>query len=152
MRQQFLRSQKLEGIERDCEKQVANYKDQLKRSEAYALSWEQKMEAAIGHDNVDNVVELIAKLKAELATERQAREALQEQLDSAQADPGVDVKDAAKGYLVRAPKRKLRVCNRGELAVQAAKAAAKNGSGYADVYALVQMGRAVRGAEWVESK
>lgn len=112
--------------------------------------WETTMMNAIGEDGPGSVAEAIEKLKAELATEREASEALQGML--AQADTGVDVREAARGYLVRAPKRKLRVCNRGELAVQAAKAAAKNGSGYADVFALVPMGRAVRGAEWVESK
>lgn len=62
------------------------------------------------------------------------------------------IRDTAKGYLVRAPKRRLRVCKRGELAVQLAKAAAKNGSVFADVFALVPMGRAVRGAEWRDAE
>lgn len=97
------------------------------------------------------VMDLRAAMEMQATEMRRAyaeREALQEQLDAAQADPGVDVTDAAQGYLVRAPKRRLRVCKRGELAVHLAKTAAKNGSGYADVFALVPMGRAVRGAKW----
>lgn len=52
------------------------------------------------------------------------------------------------GYLVRAPKRPLRTFSQPELAQAAAMAAARNGSGRGEVFALVPVGRAVRGAEW----
>jgi hypothetical protein len=130
------------------------------------MQWEQSMMAAIGEDGVGDVAKAIAHLKeeaaynkagfnsameernalrAELAAERQAREALQEQIN---ADPAVDVKDAARGYLVRAPKRRLRILTKPESAVAAAMAAARNGSGRGDVFALVPVGTARRGAEW----
>lgn len=81
------------------------------------------------------------RLRAELATERQAREALQEQ-------DGVDVKDAAVGYLVRVTKRKPRYVTRPERAQDAALAAVRAGAGRAEVLAVVPVGVARRGAEW----
>ena len=81
------------------------------------------------------------RLRAELAAERQAREALQEQ-------DGVDVKDAAVGYLVRVTKRKPRYVTRPERARDAALAAVRAGAGRAEVLAVVPVGVARRGAEW----
>lgn len=81
------------------------------------------------------------RLRGELATERQAREALQEQ-------DGVDVKDAAVGYLVRVTKRKPRYVTKPEMARDAALAAVRAGAGRAEVLALVPVGTARRGAEW----
>ena len=54
----------------------------------------------------------------------------------------------AAGYLVRAPKRAPRITTKQETAVAAALAAARNGSGRGEVFALVPVGKAVRGAEW----
>ena len=71
------------------------------------------------------------------------RDALREQLDSI---PTVEAHTA--GYLVRAPKRKPAIVTKAESAVARAMAAARNGSGRADVYALVLTGTARRGAEW----
>lgn len=85
------------------------------------------------------------RLRAELATERQAREALQEQ------DDAVDVTEAAVGYLVRAPKRKPRLVTKPERAREAALAAVRAGAGRAEVLAVVPVGVARRGAEWQES-
>jgi len=82
------------------------------------------------------------RLRAELATERQAREALQEQSDA------VDVKDAAVGYLVRVTKRKPRYVTKPERARDAALAAVRAGAGRAEVLAVVPVGVARRGAEW----
>lgn len=65
-----------------------------------------------------------------------------------EAEPSIDVKDAATAYLVRAPKRRPQIRKNPEQAVAAAMAAARNGSGSGHVYALVPIGRAVRGAEW----
>ncbi len=96
-----------------------------------------------------SLAEQVARMRADLATERQARMALQEQMN---ADPGVDVKDAAVGYLVKAPKRKPRLLTKPESAVSAAMAAARNGSGRGEVFALVPVGRAVRGAEWKDAE
>ncbi len=81
------------------------------------------------------------RLRAELAAERQAREALQEQ-------DGVDVKDAAVGYLIRVTKRKPRYVTKPERARDAALAAVRAGAGRADVLAVVPVGVARRGAEW----
>ena len=81
------------------------------------------------------------RLRAELATERQAREALQEQ-------DGVDVKDAAVGYLIRVTKRKPRYVTKPERARDAALAAVRAGAGRAEVLAVVPVGVARRGAEW----
>ena len=81
------------------------------------------------------------RLRAELATERQAREVLQEQ-------DGVDVKDAAVGYLIRVTKRKPRYVTKPERARDAALAAVRAGAGRAEVLAVVPVGVARRGAEW----
>lgn len=51
-------------------------------------------------------------------------------------------------YLVRAPKRRLRAYRNADSAQAAALAAARNGSGRGEVFALVPVGKAVRGAEW----
>ena len=82
------------------------------------------------------------RLRAELAAERQAREALQEQSDA------VDVKGAAVGYLVRVTKRKPRYVTKPERARDAALAAVRAGAGRAEVLAVVPVGVARRGAEW----
>lgn len=55
---------------------------------------------------------------------------------------------APVGYLVRTPKRPLRTFAKSESAQAAAMAAARNGSGRGEVFALVPVGAAVRGAEW----
>ena len=59
-----------------------------------------------------------------------------------------DDRYTAAGYLVRAPKRAPRITAKQETAVAAALAAARNGSGRGEVFALVPVGKAVRGAEW----
>ena len=82
------------------------------------------------------------RLRAELATERQAREALQEQSDA------VDVKDAAVGYLVRVPKRAPILRRKPESARSAALSAVRAGASRAEVLAVVPVGTARRGAEW----
>jgi len=82
------------------------------------------------------------RLRGELAAERQAREAMQEQSDA------VDVKDAAVGYLIRVTKRKPRYVTKPERARDAALAAVRAGAGRAEVLAVVPVGVARRGAEW----
>ncbi|ENO76556.1 hypothetical protein B447_17471 [Thauera sp. 27] len=86
---------------------------------------------------------------AELAYERSARIALQEQIESTAARTLESIDPA--GYLVRAPKRPLRTFSKAEAAQAAAMAAARNGSGRGEVFALVPVGKAVRGAEWREA-
>lgn len=82
------------------------------------------------------------RLRAELATERQAREALQEQSDA------VDVKDAAVGYFVCVPKRAPILRLKPESARSAALSAVRSGAARAEVLAVVPVGTARRGAEW----
>ena len=69
----------------------------------------------------------------------------------APAEEAVDVMEAAAGYLVRAPKRRLRVLTKPQAARAVALAAAKT-AGRAEVLALVPVGKAVRGSEWREAK
>lgn len=101
-----------------------------------------------GQDVCKYTVLAIEIMKAELANERQARQALQEQLD---ADPGIDIKDAATGYVMLASKRKPRRITTPENAREAAIAAIRAGAQRAEVFALVPVGRAVRGAVWKDS-
>lgn len=93
-----------------------------------------------------NAINEADRLRAELAAERQAREAQQEQADA------VDVKDAAIGYLVRATKRKARYLTQPERAREAALSAVRTGAAKAEVLAVVPVGTAHRGAEWRTGK
>ena len=85
------------------------------------------------------------RLRGELAGERQAREALQEQ-------DGVDVTDAAVGYLIRVPKRAPILRRKPESARSAALGAVRAGAARAEVLAVVPVGVARRGAEWQASE
>lgn len=85
------------------------------------------------------------RLRAELAAERQAREALQEQANA------VDVKDAAVGYLIRVPKRDPILRRKLDSARFAALGAVRAGAARAEVLAVVPVGAARRGAEWGEA-
>lgn len=79
---------------------------------------------------VDAAQQTIAKLEAE----------------SAEA---IDVKDAASAFMVKAPGKKARICKKPENARNAALSGARQ-HGVARVFALVLVGKAVRGAEWKE--
>ena len=83
-----------------------------------------------------------ARLRAELAIERQARKALQEQGNA------TDVTAAAVGYLVRVPKRPPMIRRKPEAARLAALSAVRAGAARAEVLAVVPVGAARRGAEW----
>ena len=114
--------------------------------------------AAMVSEHDDEVFEQarsVVELRNLLAEERAVRMALQEQLEAMQRDAmrgasllSGDDRYTAAGYLVRAPKRPLRTFSKAEAAQAAAMAAARNGSGRGEVFALVPVGRAVRGAEW----
>lgn len=88
-------------------------------------------------------IEQASQHRAELATERQAREALQEQ---AAGPVGV------AGYIVRAAKRKPRTIMKADTAKSAALGAIRAGAQRADVFALVLVGTARRGAEWGDAQ
>lgn len=89
----------------------------------------------------DNRKKRIAELETKLGYANQQVEALTEQLIG--DEEAVDVVDAAKGYLVRALKRKPRFLTKPESAVLAAQHAAK-ATGRGEVFALVPVGVAVR--------
>lgn len=72
------------------------------------------------------------------------------ELAGVQGADAVDVKDAAVGYIVRVVGKKPRICTKPNNAHEAAMAAAR-AHGRADVFALVPVGKAVRGAEWKEA-
>lgn len=112
--------------------------------------------------DLDTVHEILAPFSGDLdpsdLTEIQlaeiAAKAIRATLDTAETmatgDDAVDVIDAATGYLVRVPKRRPRIITKPQSAREAALAAARNGAGRADVFALVHVGSARRGAEWKE--
>ena len=56
--------------------------------------------------------------------------------------------DTAAGYLVRASKRKPRALQAADKAREAALGAIRAGAARAEVFALVPVGQARRGAEW----
>ena len=120
--------------------------DDLRTRLAAALEighvWEREMKAAAGVDSPAEVTAVIEGLRAGLAIERQAREALQEQSGA------VDVKDAAVGYLVRVPNRAPVLRRKPESARAAALSAVRAGAARAEVMAVVPGGTARRGAEW----
>lgn len=84
---------------------------------------------------------VIADLNAQLGHARIQIDALNEQL--MHGEEAVDVKDAARGYLVCAPKRKPAKLMNAESAVARAKSAAK-ATGRGEVFALVPVGIATR--------
>ena len=85
-----------------------------------------------------NAINEADRLRAELATERQAREALQDQSGVIQV----------AGYIVRAAKRKPRTILDQDKARDAALSAIRAGAQRAEVFAIVPIGAARRGAEW----
>jgi len=97
-------------------------------------------------DLADHIRSGIYALKAEFAKETQAREALQEQLDES-----VEISDVASGFVMLASKRKPRRITKIETARDAAVSAIRAGAQRAEVFALIPIGKAVRGAEWKES-
>lgn len=96
-----------------------------------------------------NAAALNTKLEHLLGVERTANEALREQIDHITHGGEPEIDGALiDGYAVVVPKRPMRRFTGHDSAVAAAMAAARNGSGRGDVFALVPVGRAVRGAEW----
>lgn len=81
----------------------------------------------------------VADLAVRLGRAITAHEALQEARSPSKSP---------EGYLVRTPKRPLRAYRNADSAQAAALAAARNGSGRGEVFELVPVGKAVRGAEW----
>ena len=84
---------------------------------------------------------VIADLNAKLGHARIQIDALNDQL--MHGEEAVDVKDAARGYLVCAPKRKPAKLMKADSAVERAKAAAK-ATGRSELFALVPVGVATR--------
>lgn len=80
------------------------------------------------------------RMRSELTIERQARAALQEQMSAAPAP-------AAKGYVLKTSNQPMRGFRKQSWAQSAAMAAARAGKS-SEVFALVPVGKAVRGAEW----
>lgn len=89
----------------------------------------------------------IQELEAELATERQARAALQEQLDCLP-----EIRTAAETFIVLAAKRKPARIKCPDRARERALSAVRNGAQRASVYALVHVGDAARGAVFEEAQ
>lgn len=128
------------------------------------MTWERSMMEAIGEDGTGSVATAIEKLKADLAnakaladklehllgSERTASAALREQLDS-MISPTLE-SITPSGYLVRAPKRAHRIVTKQDRAQAHAMAAAANGSGRGEVFALIPIGVAKRGASWIPVK
>ena len=106
------------------------------------------MMGAIGEDGPFSVVEAISKLKAENEEMRSQLEGLQrEAMRGATCLSGQDRYTAA-GYLVRATKRKPRTLLDKDKARDAALSSILAGAQRAEVFALVPIGHARRGAEW----
>ena len=112
------------------------------------MQWERSMMGAIGEDGPFSVVEAISKLKAENEEMRNQLEGLQrEAMRGATCLSGQDRYTAA-GYLVRASKRKPRTLLDKDKARDAAMSSIRAGAQRAEVFALVPIGQARRGAEW----
>jgi len=126
------------------------------------LKWETAMMAAVGEDGINDVVGKIADLQhkvsmqdAELFKQAGVVVDLRAQLESLQREAmrgasllsGNDRYTAA-GYLVRASKRKPRTLLDKDKARDAALSSIRAGAQRAEVFALVPIGHARRGAEW----
>ena len=90
-----------------------------------------------------NAINEADRLRAELATERQAREALQEAINVVDAE-FVALPINAKEYVLKSPWRKFK---KQSTAKSAATAEARRGK-RTKVFALVPIGEAIPGAEW----
>lgn len=128
------------------------------QSAAAALTGAYQMALAELHACTGKIADLQHKVSmqdAELFKQAGVVVDLRNQLESLQREAmrgatllSGDDRYTAAGYLVRAPKRAPRITAKQETAVAAALAAARNGSGRGEVFALVPVGKAVRGAEW----
>ncbi|MGL4265306.1 MAG: hypothetical protein ACRCTX_27095 [Afipia sp.] len=106
-------------------------------------------------DMIDEAVDEISRLSILLGEERAARQALQEETDELQREAmrgatclsGQDRYTAA-GYLVRASKRKPRTLLDKDKARDAALSSIRAGAKRAEVFALLPIGHARRGAAW----
>lgn len=105
---------------------------------------------------LDNATALNTKLDHLLGVERQTSAALREQLDhithgGESAATGLCASQI-DSFAVIAPKRPMRRFTGHDSAVKSAMAAASNGSGRGEVFALVHVGTAKRGAVWSPTK
>lgn len=106
-------------------------------------------------DMIDDAADEISRLSNLLGEERTARQALEGQLEALQREAmrgatlmsGQD-RYAAAGYLVRASKRKPRTLLDKDKARDAALSSIRAGAQRAEVFALVPVGQARRGAAW----
>lgn len=126
------------------------------------IAWERAMMRAVGEDGVNDVVGKIACLQhtismqdAELLKQAALVVDLRAQIETMQREAmrgasllsGIDRYTAA-GYLVRASKRKPRTLLDKDKARDAALSSIRAGAQRAEVFALVPIGHARRGAEW----
>lgn len=105
---------------------------------------------------LDNAKALNEKLEHLLGSERTASAALREQLEhitngGEPAAPGLCA-SLIDSFAVIAPKRPMRRFTAHDSAVKSAMAAASNGSKRGEVFALVHVGSAKRGAVWSPTK
>lgn len=101
------------------------------------------MRSALGIKDGDSIKLAIEKLQSDLGHARIQIDAMNEQLMAGDGEEAVDVAEAAKGYLVCAPKRKPAKLMTAASAVARAKSAAK-AAGRSEVFALVPVGVATR--------
>jgi len=117
--------------------EIAGLKEQIKGHEGLTSN----LRAILGIKEGHSVRLAIEKLQSDLGHARIQIDALNEQLMT--GEDVVDIKDAARGYLVCAPKRKPAKLLKAESAVARAKSAAKS-AGRSEVFALVPVGVATR--------
>ena len=126
------------------------------------LAWESAMMAAVGEDGINDVVGKIADMQHRISMQdaelfkqaavavnlRSSIETMQrEAMRGASLVSGQDRYTAA-GYMVRASKRKPRTLLDKDKARDAALSSIRAGAQRAEVFALVPIGHARRGAEW----
>lgn len=121
----------------DMKKEIADLKEEVSDYERIVVM----VRRALGIKEGDSIKLAIEKLQSDLGHARTQVGALNEQLMA--GEDAVDLKDAAKGYLVCAPKRKPAKLMKAESAVARAKSAAK-AAGRCEVFALVPVGVATR--------
>lgn len=117
--------------------EIADLKEQIKGHEGLTSN----LRAILGIKEGHSIRLAIEKLQSDLGHSRIQIDALNEQLMA--GDEAIDIKDATRGYLVCAPKRKPANVTKAESAVARAKSAAKS-AGRSEVFALVPVGVATR--------
>lgn len=125
--------------------QAEDYKSQLEVAESAVHYW---IELAAEYEckSIPDLRVLLGSYENRVATLQMAVDSLREQLDGNPVDASLQSASATQ-FVVKTPSKPPRFTKKHSNAHAAAMSAARQ-NGFAEVFALVPVGKAVRGAEW----